>query len=59
MNDVNDGRDYSPRGRGKIKTGPRALDNSMRLKQKSGHMEGGHKKCDCGAVYEGGACPMC
>lgn len=51
---VDDGRSYEPRGRGKIKTGPRSLSNSMRLRQP------GTKTCSCGVKYtEGGECPMC
>lgn len=58
MDEVNDGHDYSPQGKGKIKTGPRSLDNTMRLRQRSGSVEGTSKKCSCGAVHDGD-CPMC
>lgn len=50
---VDDGVEFDAKGKGKIKTGPRSLENDMRLKQGRG------KTCDCGAQYEGSGCPMC
>ncbi len=51
------GDKFDDKGVGKIKTGPRELENKMRVRQSA---PGAGRKCkECGSVYEDGECPMC